>query len=164
MDIQQLYTLYIHDVYRYLLSLCKDESLAEDLTQDTFMKAYSALEKSPAQAMKPWLLKIAYHTFIDFVRRNKKVNIENPDYFSMIPSSEFTDELVQKELEKDELYKMLEQLKPIQKRAILLCDIQGYSYKEAATILSIKENTLKTHIFRGRGKLRQLYKKGSVEE
>ncbi|WP_169336439.1 sigma factor-like helix-turn-helix DNA-binding protein [Gracilibacillus lacisalsi] len=44
-----------------------------------------------------------------------------------------------------------------------MCDLQGFSYKEAASILAIKENTLKTHIFRGRGKLRQLYRKGSVE-
>ena len=54
MDIQQLYKLYINDVYRYLLSLCKDESTAEDLTQDTFMKAYLALESSPANALKSW--------------------------------------------------------------------------------------------------------------
>jgi RNA polymerase sigma-70 factor, ECF subfamily len=128
------------------------------------MKAYTALEKSPPDSMKPWLLKIAYHIFIDFTRRSKKMSIEEPDYFSAIPSGELTEELVRKETEKDELYEMLEQLKPIQRKAIVLCDIQGYSYKEAASILSVKENTLKTHIFRGRGKLRQLYKKGSVEE
>lgn len=164
MDIQELYKLYIHDVYRYLLSLCKDESLAEDLTQDTFIKAYTALEKSPPGSMKPWLLKIAYHTFIDFTRRRKKISIEEPDYFSVIPSGEFTEEFVEKEIEKDELHQMLKLLKPIQRNAIVLCDIHGYSYKEAASILQIKENTLKTHIFRGRGKLRQLYKKGRVEE
>lgn len=65
---------------------------------------------------------------------------------------------------KQDIYQKLDQLKLLQKKAIVLCDLQGYSYKEAATILSIKENTLKTHIFRGRGKLRQLYKKASVEE
>ncbi|APH06527.1 sigma-70 family RNA polymerase sigma factor [Bacillus weihaiensis] len=164
MDIQQLYKLYIHDVYRYLLSLCKDESLAEDLTQDTFIKAYTAIEKSPPESMKPWLLKIAYHTFIDYMRRSKRIHLEEPDYFSFLPAGERTEELAHKEFEKEELYDMLKQLKPIQREAILLCDIQGYSYKEAASKLLLNENTLKTHIFRGRGKLRQLYKKGSVLE
>ncbi|MRG87187.1 sigma-70 family RNA polymerase sigma factor [Salinibacillus xinjiangensis] len=164
MDIQQLYKEYIHDVYRYLLSLCKDKSLAEDLTQDTFMKAYIALENSPPTAMKSWLMKIAYHTFIDFARRSKKVNFEEPDYFSLLSTGKSAEDEFYKTAEKDELYYMLNQLKTKQKQAIVLCDLQGYSYKEAAAILSMKENTLKTHIFRGRGKLRQLYKKGSVEE
>ncbi|GAA0504420.1 sigma-70 family RNA polymerase sigma factor [Salinibacillus aidingensis] len=164
MDIQQLYKLYIHDVYRYTLSLCKDRSLAEDLTQDTFMKAYQALDKSPPKALKSWLIKIAYHTFIDYTRRSKKVSYEEPEYFTGYSSGDSVEEVFQKNVEKEELYNKLDQLKPMQKKAIVMCDLEGFSYKEAASILSIKENTLKTHIFRGRGKLRQLYKKGSVEE
>jgi len=162
MDIQQLYKLYINDVYRYLLSLCKDESTAEDLTQDTFMKAYLALESSPANALKSWLIKIAYHTFIDYTRRSKKVSFEEPEYFTNIPNGETTETVYERLLLKQDLYQKIDQLKPLQRKAIVLCDLQGYSYKEASSLLSIKENTLKTHIFRGRGKLRQLYKKGSV--
>lgn len=164
MDIQQLYKHYINDVYRYLLSLCKDESLAEDLTQDTFMKAYTALENRPPKALKSWLIKVAYHAFIDYTRRNKRVSYEDPEYFSNIPHVNSTEREFERLVLKQDIYQKLDQLKLLQKKAIVLCDLQGYSYKEAATILSIKENTLKTHIFRGRGKLRQLYKKASVEE
>lgn len=162
MDIQQLYQLYIHDVYRYLLSLCEDKNLAEDLTQDTFMKAYQSLEKSPPKALKAWLFKIAFHTFIDYTRRSKKVIYEEPHYFSTISTGDSTEEVYQKMMEKHDLYSKLDELKPIQKTAIVLCDLQGYTYKEAASILSIKENTVKSHVFRGRGKLRQLYKKGAL--
>lgn len=151
-------------MYRYLLSLCKDKSLSEDLTQDTFIKAYQALDKNPPKELKSWLIKIAYHTFIDYTRRSKKVNYEAPEYFSILSSGISVEEELQKRVEQEELYKRLEQLKPMQKKAIVLCDLQGFSYIEAASILSINENTLKTHIFRGRGKLKQLYKKGSVEE
>ncbi|MGP4040155.1 sigma-70 family RNA polymerase sigma factor [Gracilibacillus sp. D59] len=163
MDIQQLYKLYIHDVYRFLFSLCKDKSLAEDLTQDTFMKAYQALDRSPPKALKSWLIKIAYHTFVDYTRRIKKVSFESPTYFTNFPSDDSVEKELQKYADKEELYKKLEQLKPMQKKAIVLCDLQGFSYKEAASMLSIKENTLKTHIFRGKGKLRQLYRKGVSE-
>ncbi len=163
LDIQQLYKLYIHDVYRYLLSLCKDKGLAEDLTQDTFMKAYQALDSSPPKALKSWLIKIAYYTFIDYKRRMRKMDYQPPDYFITFSSDNTVETEWQKNTDKEELYWKLEQLKPIQKKAIVLCDLQGFSYKEAASILAIKENTLKTHIFRGRGKLRQLYRKGSVE-
>ena len=164
MDIQQLYKLYINDVYRYLFSLCKDKGVAEDLTQDTFMKAYLALENSPENALKSWLIKIAYHTFIDYVRRSKKVSLEEPDYFSNMTSDQSTEEEFERLQQKKDLYEKIDQLKPLQKQAIVLCDLQGFTYKEAASLLSINENTLKTHIFRGRGKLRQLYKKGSVQE
>ncbi|MFD1848570.1 sigma-70 family RNA polymerase sigma factor [Oceanobacillus bengalensis] len=163
MDIQELYKLYINDVYRYLLSHCKDKSLAEDLTQDTFMKAYLSLDKSPPNALKAWLFKIAYHSFIDYIRRNKRLDISEPAFFTNIAQSVSVEaEFLQNE-DKNELYNNLDRLKAVQKQAIMLCDIEGYSYKEAASILSIKENTLKSHIFRGRGKLRQLYNKGSVE-
>ncbi|MFD1019547.1 sigma-70 family RNA polymerase sigma factor [Thalassobacillus hwangdonensis] len=162
MDINQLYKLYINDVYRYLLSLCREQSLAEDLTQDTFMKAYGALEKSPPNSMKAWLLKIAYHTFIDYARRSKKMDIEEPDYFTNIQTDTSAEEEVQKKIDKEELYQKLDQLKELQKQAIILCDLRDYSLKQAAATLSLNENTLKTHIFRGRAKLKQLYKKGSV--
>ncbi|WP_187444884.1 sigma-70 family RNA polymerase sigma factor [Rossellomorea vietnamensis] len=164
MDIQQLYKLYIQDVYRYLLSLCKDKSLAEDLTQDTFVKAYTALENIEPEAMKSWLLKIAYHTFIDYARRSKKVTFEEPDYFSGFSEGGSAEDEFQKLADKEDLYQKLDRLKPLQKRAIILCDIQGYSYKEAAAALFIKENTLKSHIFRGRSRLKLFYKKGSDEE
>jgi RNA polymerase sigma-70 factor, ECF subfamily len=164
LEIQQLYKLYIHDVYRYLLSLCKDKELAEDLTQDTFMKAYTALGAIPPNAMKSWLLKIAYHTFIDYTRRNKKVTVEEPEYFTGMTEGRSAEDEYQEIAAKEELHQKLAKLKPLQKEAIVLCDIQGYSYKEAAGMLGIKENTLKSHIFRGRSRLKLLYKKGSGME
>ncbi|GAA0415543.1 MAG: sigma-70 family RNA polymerase sigma factor [Bacillota bacterium] len=160
MDIQDLYKLYILDVYRYLFSLCKDKELAEDLTHDTFMKAYIALDRSPPKSFKAWLFKIAYHLFIDYMRHSKRIVYQEPEFFSKIAHDQSTELDFLKHLHIRELYRKLDQLKPLQRDAILLCDIQGYSYKEAATILSVKENTLKSHIFRGRGRLRQLYKKG----
>ncbi|WP_168413039.1 sigma-70 family RNA polymerase sigma factor [Bacillus salacetis] len=164
MDIQQLYKLYIHDVYRYLLSLCKDKGLAEDLTQDTFMKAYTALGNIPPKAMKSWLLKIAYHTFIDYMRRSKKVTFEEPEYFTGMTEGRSAEDEYQEIAAKEELHQKLDKLKSLQRQAIILCDIQGYSYKEAAGIMGVKENTLKSHIFRGRSRLKLLYKKGSGME
>ena len=90
------------------------------------------------------------------------MSFEEPEYFTNIPNGETTETVYERLLLKQDLYQKIDQLKPLQRKAIVLCDLQGYSYKEASSLLSIKENTLKTHIFRGRGKLRQLYKKGSV--
>lgn len=163
MAIQELYKLYINDVYHYLLSLSKDKSLAEDLTQDTFMKAYVALHNSQPKALKSWLFKIAYHTFIDYTRRNHKNTFQAPEYFSNIPSKNSSPEIhFLKNREKEELLTKIDQLTPIQKQVITLYDLQGFSYKEISSMLSIKENTLKSHIFRARARLRQMYKKGSA--
>lgn len=58
MDIEQFYLRYINNIYRYLYSLCKNQTLAEDLTQDTFYKTHITLLTNTAQVIKPCLLLI----------------------------------------------------------------------------------------------------------
>lgn len=160
MEIKELYKRYIHDVYRYLLSLCKDKSVAEDLTQDTFVKAYGALDQYTPTALKSWLIKIAYHTFIDYVRRQDKVDYREPAFFQDLSSQETTERTFLQQMDKEKLLENIQKLPENQRKAIILFDLKGYSYKEIAAMLSIKENTLKSHIFRGRSRLKQMYKKG----
>ena len=71
MQIEQLYIMYMNDLYRYLYSLCRNHSTAEDLLQDTFYKAHLALLANNITDIKPWLFKVAYYTHIDFIRKKK---------------------------------------------------------------------------------------------
>lgn len=164
LDIKELYKLYIHDVYRYLLSLCKDESVAEDLTQDTFMKAYAALDQHTPTNTKSWLIKIAYHTFIDYIRRHKKMDYKEPTFFHDLSSNETAEGTFVRKLDEENLLNNLNKLPDIQRKAIILFDLQGFSYRKIAKMLGLKENTLKSHIFRGRSRLRQMYKKGRATD
>lgn len=73
LTIEKIYKLYINDVYRYLYSLSCSHHVAEDLVQETFYRAYLYLEDYENQNVKSWLFKVAYHTFVDYIRKEKRV-------------------------------------------------------------------------------------------
>ncbi|WP_078393996.1 sigma factor [Shouchella patagoniensis] len=64
-SLEEIYILYADDLYQYLFSMCKNINLAEDIMQETFYRAYFFLDSYKDEAIKPWLFKVAYHTFID---------------------------------------------------------------------------------------------------
>ena len=157
MELEQLYTRYVNDIYRYLFSLCRHTETAEDLLQDTFYKAHVTLLAQPIYELKPWLFKVAYYTYIDYCRKEKRTTpyeqIEQVDYTTpekiILQTDSFTT-----------LLHLLDQLNPHEKQAILLCDVQDCTNEQAAQILDLKLNTLKSHLLRGRKKMRILIKKG----
>lgn len=156
MDIEQLYLRYINDIYRYLYSLCKSQALAEDLTQDTFYKAHITLLTNTVQDIKPWLFKVAYYTHIDYIRKERRVDLTN----SLEQSTFMTPETITVNEESfHSLISLLDQLSPYEKQAIMLCDVHDCSYEQASNILDLKLNTLKSHLLRGRKKMRALIEK-----
>lgn len=71
-DFQEVYNLYFLDVYRYALSLCRNEAIAEEITQETFFKALSALDSFDGKCkVSVWLSQIAKNTYISMCRRDK---------------------------------------------------------------------------------------------
>ncbi len=153
MDLEQVYTLYFNDLYRYLYSLTRNHAETEDLLQETFTKAHIVLLADEIEEIKPWLFKVGYYTFIDRVRKDKRYVMTNE--FSQIDLK--TPEKIV--LENDayiELLRYLEHIRPIEKQAILLCDVHDCTNVQAANILDIKVNTLKSHLARGRKRLREM--------
>ena len=80
-DFQDVYRLYFRDVYRYVLALCRNESLAEEITQETFYKALTKLDSFNGKCkVSVWLCQIAKNTYISMLRKDKhldsRVNME----------------------------------------------------------------------------------------
>ncbi|MGE7112964.1 sigma-70 family RNA polymerase sigma factor [Lysinibacillus sp. NPDC047702] len=156
MDIEQLYLSYIKDIYRYLYSLCKNTVVAEDLMQDTFYKAHITLLSHTVQDIKPWLFKVAYYTYIDYIRKEHRVDLTN----NLERSTFMTPETIAITEESfHTLITLLDQLSPYEKQAIILCDVHDCTNEQAANVLDIKLNTLKSHLLRGRKKMRALIEK-----
>ncbi|QPQ31765.1 sigma-70 family RNA polymerase sigma factor [Lysinibacillus sp. JNUCC 51] len=156
MDIEQLYLRYINDIYRYFYSLCKNPTLAEDLMQDTFYKAHITLLSNTVQDIKPWLFKVAYYTHIDYIRKQHRVDLTN----TLERSTHMTPETIAVNEESfHSLISLLDQLSPYEKQAIMLCDLHDCTYEQASNILDLKLNTLKSHLLRGRKKMRILIEK-----
>lgn len=73
-DFSEIYALYFQDVYKFLLTICHDEELAEELTQDTFFKAMKSYESFRGDCkISTWLCQIAKHTFFLYDKRRKRI-------------------------------------------------------------------------------------------
>jgi len=83
-SLEDIYRLYLPDIFRYLYFLCHDYYLAEDLVSETFYRAFLFLEDCPVGKVKPWLFKVAYHAFIDFQRKNHRVLLKDYSYFEQL--------------------------------------------------------------------------------
>ncbi|WP_313893138.1 sigma-70 family RNA polymerase sigma factor [Psychrobacillus sp.] len=155
MEIEDIYRLYVNDLYRYLLSLSKDHYRAEELVQETIYRAFLHIDDYQGY-VKPWLFKTGYHVFIDSIRRDQRVVLTDTPLLSSWVAKDLTEETV---LEKDgygKLLTLIEDLPINEKQAILLCDVHDFSYKEASEILVQNINTVKSHLHRGRRKLRKM--------
>ena len=153
MDLEQIYILYFNDLYRYLFSLTRNHSETEDLIQETFTKAHIVLLTNDIKEIKPWLFKVGYYTFIDRIRKDKRYVFTEDFYQADLNTPESV--LV----EKDSFAKLLEYLdriKPVEKQAILLCDFHDCTNQQAADILNLNLSTLKSHLARGRKKMRKI--------
>jgi len=74
-EFQEVYDLYFRDVYRYSLSLCRNESIAEEITQETFYKALKKLDSFDGKCkISVWLCQIAKNTYISMCRKRKHLD------------------------------------------------------------------------------------------
>lgn len=151
MDLDEIYEAYVNDLYRYLFSLSKDHYTAEDLVQEAFYRAYIQLETVEISNIKAWLFKVAYHAFVDYTRKNKRIIIREQ------VSERVTESTPERSfLEKEGFNLLLQDIHSLKKQerdVILLCDLHKMKYQEAADILEMKINTVKSHLLRGRKKI-----------
>ena len=73
MNIDELYTEYFNDIYRFVFSLTKNKSLTEDIVQETFTRAYLNLDSFRNQPNKAWLFTVSRNIFYDHLRKNKRI-------------------------------------------------------------------------------------------
>ena len=153
MQLEDVYKLYMNDLYRYLLSLSKDHFIAEDLVQEAYYRAYLTLEDNEISNIKAWLFKVAYNAFIDYQRKNKRLVMKDQidEHLSSDPVTPEGSILEKESLQR--LFDDLDLLKEKEKHAVMLCDFHELSYQEAAAILGLNINTFKSHLSRARKKL-----------
>jgi len=135
---------YSDGLFRFILKNTKDRDMAMDIVQESFEKLWKRVSVVSYEKVKSYLFTTAYHTMIDFIRKDKNVeDIEkiNPDKYSHM--QQYTD------LQKI-LHEAVEKLPEIQRSVILLRDYEGYSYREIGEITGLSEAQVKVYIYRGR--------------
>ncbi|HAU67998.1 MAG TPA: RNA polymerase subunit sigma-24 [Gammaproteobacteria bacterium] len=145
---------------RYSLrQLCNfDEALADDLAQESFIKAFKQLHKFKQQSQfSSWLYRIGYNTFLEFVRKKKLDTVELDENFDRSNEQSFySSEINEAEQEEQQsglqkkLAELLATLEPERRSVLHLLLHRQFTQQEIATTMSIPLGTVKTHINRGR--------------
>lgn len=150
----EIYNKYLPYVYRYLYGLTFNHQTAEDLTQESFIKALCVLQ-SPNESIKSWLLTVAHNLYVDYVKKNRKLDFRQDSFWNQIKVQDFTEGLMIKENNKS-AFVLIKQLPENQRQAVLLCLVNELSYQQAGEILGISISAVTNLIYRARKTLREL--------
>ncbi|MBT2289831.1 sigma-70 family RNA polymerase sigma factor [Paenibacillus albidus] len=163
-SLDEVYQLYVTDIYRYLRFLCQDHHAAEDLMQETFYRAYLYLEDCREDKIKPWLFRVAYHVFVDYTRKESRSVVQGEAFFRTIAHPDKTEEILLRQEEWEQINLVVAGLPENQRHALLLHDFHGLTYREAAGILNVGLSQYKILIFRARQKLREAKRRRNANE
>ncbi len=133
-------------LYAFLYRYTDEKYLAEDLTQDTFIKAFDKIKLfTQKSSFKTWLFSIAYREFLQEKRKSNRFQ----NFFNKIKQNT-TQRYLMKVDDSIDLNQALKQLSDNQKAVLLLCDASGLSHAEAAITLDMPLGSLKTYIKQAR--------------
>ncbi len=153
-----LLNTYWDNVYYYVFSKIKNENDAEDITIQTFTKAFSKLKLyNPDFDFKTWLISISHNTMIDFLRKNK-ISLSSDMGFALeIPIEEPSpeEELINKQ-KINEIKSYLDRLKPNYRKVIELRYLEEKTYKEISNELNLSISNVKILVLRGKKLLFEL--------
>jgi len=153
---------HIHALYGAAMRFTRSPDDAQDLVQETYMKAYKSFDQfEPGTNCKAWLFRILTNTFINKYRRRVKEReiLEGAERTAAehqlihLPSKRSTldpeNDIADKSLS-DEVSRALEKVPVDFRTVVILSDIEGFSYKEVAEIAGIPVGTVMSRLFRGR--------------
>jgi RNA polymerase sigma-70 factor, ECF subfamily len=137
-------------VFNYVLRLVGDRSLAEDLTQEVFLRVFQGLPKfSLRSKFTTWLFQVTKNRVLDELRAKERRPL-NPINLDDAPQLEVLDQPVERVETIDALWRAIDGLPVDLKMALLLRDVVGLSYNEIADSLEVTLATVKWRIFKAR--------------
>ena len=150
---------HLKSAYNLARWLTRNHEDAEDVVQEAFLRAFSAVENLRGEDAKPWLLTIVRNTSLTWMKRNRNAaatigleeQVEDPSEPSPDP-----EETLLISCDREQVRKALEQLPSDFREAIVLRELEGLSYKEIATTVGVPLGTVMSRLSRGREWLRRL--------
>jgi len=151
---QRLLNLYKGRIFSYIYRMVRNYHDAEDLTFDTFIKCFKALDSfDRTRRFSTWLFTIAHNTTLDFFRKNK-VEYEYIDERYAV-NDDFAREY-EKKRKMEQIDKAIAQLSPLDRELVLLFHKEECSYQEISEIVHLPITTIKTRLHRARKRLRHI--------
>jgi RNA polymerase sigma factor (sigma-70 family) len=145
-------------VYRLAYRLTGNQHDAEDLTQEVFVRVFRSLATYTPGTFEGWLHRITTNLFLDGARRRQRIRFEGlgDDVDHRFAGSAASPAQAWDDTHLDgDIQAALQALPPDYRAAVVLCDIEGFSYEEIAATMGVKLGTVRSRIHRGRAQLRE---------
>lgn len=156
---------WMEDVYRFAMSLTRDATQAEDLVQETYLRAFRSWQTfQPGSDARRWLFTICRNAFLRSLERernNVSLDDGDPDAMASIVHhagmvTDGTDALLARVDLAPALTEAIRSLNEPFRSAVVLVDVEGQSYEEAAAVLEVPIGTVRSRLFRGRRQLQEM--------
>lgn len=161
----RLYARYRKPIFNACVSHLHDPTLAEDVVQETFLRAYTHLDNfNTSKRVFPWLLSIAIRRCIDIHRRESRTEVGDPIEagWEETPEGDATLDTVIADEDRRVLETALQHLPWRQRRALLLYAVEGWSYSDIAAAEGLSLQSTKSLLFRARLTLRHACETGAL--
>ena len=150
-------------LYRGALRLSRDPDKAQDLVQDTFARALRYQHSYQAGTnMKAWLFAIMRNLYWDRFQKTSRESVSIDDIGEFALYDQMRDDLgegpeaeVLDRIARGEVVEAIEKLNPLHREVVLLVDVEGFAYKDAATILGVPIGTVMSRLHRARQQLQK---------
>lgn len=160
-EFEEAFSLHHRTVFRAARSVVQDPGLAEDVTQETFLRLYKNLNSiTDEEMLRPWLIRVAINVARNTIRGNIRANTRDENYVK--ESGVIEAASIEVDYEEaagvNDIYKALNKIKePL--RSCLVLKQQGLSYKEIARSLELNESSIGTFVARARQEFSRFYGK-----
>lgn len=150
MDFQDIYEQYFKDVYKYVLALCHNDTVAEEITQETFFKALKSIDSFKGQCkLYVWLCQIAKNTYFTYLKKQSKV----------LPLDEHQVDSVEQALEDEstvlQIHQILHNLEEPYKEVFSLRTFGQLSFKQIGSLFEKTEGWARVTYHRAKLKIKE---------
>lgn len=159
----EIYRLFISRIYRFIYYLVYDESLAEDITQDTFIKAWKSLPRFSLEkgTMQAYLFTIARNLVIDNQRKKRNISLTEA-VASDFETGENLEKSYLKEEERGLVREALSSLDASEKQIVILRYFEEFSYAEIAGVVGKNEGAIRVGVHRALAKLKDYLERNKL--
>ena len=163
LSFDEAFTLHHRAVFRTARAVVRDSALAEDVTQEVFLRLYRNLDSTPGEELlRAWLLRVTLNVARNTLRGQSRSMVRDNEYHKSTVENggltEAPEEDYERRMAVEEARRALEKIKEPM-RSCLLLKQQGLSYREIATSLSLKETNIGSLVARGRKEFARVYGK-----
>jgi RNA polymerase sigma-70 factor (ECF subfamily) len=153
----QLYRKYCEGMFCVAMRFLKNENDAEDVLQESFIKAFQRIEQFKGEVtFGAWLKRIVVNGCIDFLKSKKQRMVELDESYMHVTQED--DWGVGEKVDLEEVKKAIEELPEKYKYVVQLFLVEGYDHSEISEILKISETASRTRLLRGKGRLKERLK------